>query len=171
MRFRPRADYKSMVERALAATPPRYLAGLSQVLLRDTASLTAKERKQRGRSGAPLEDSKGLYVRGRGRRAARIELFVDNIESEWPRWMLFVPGLREVIVSEVLFHELGHHIHLAIQPTRENPERVAELWSAKLTRQTFFEEHPRLALVRSLAGGAIRLWRRLARQAVRSVRS
>ena len=36
--------------------------------------------------------------------------------------------------GEVLYHEIGHHIHSTRKPVYEGPENVAEDWSRKLWR-------------------------------------
>jgi len=36
------------------------------------------------------------------------------------------------MLGDVLFHELGHHIHQLHIPEHEGPENVAEKWSKKL---------------------------------------
>jgi hypothetical protein len=42
--------------------------------------------------------------------------------------------------GEVLFHEIGHHIHAVHIPAYDGKENVAEDWSRKLVRQ-FFRKH------------------------------
>lgn len=49
--------------------------------------------------------------------------------------MLRVPALRDLLLSRVLFHELGHHIHRRIAPGHGDAEAAAERWRRDLTRQ------------------------------------
>ena len=46
-----------------------------------------------------------------------------------PRWL---PIAREVVFGDVLFHELGHHIHKTIRPEHTEKEDVADKWASKL---------------------------------------
>ena len=53
----------------------------------------------------------------------------------------FLHGLNSIVLtnvaaldfSEVLFHELGHHIHRLHRPEYEGRENVADKWSKKLS--------------------------------------
>ena len=49
-------------------------------------------------------------------------------------------ALRYVVPSDVLYHEIGHHIHKVDRPEHEEREDVAEKWKRKL-RVQFFRKH------------------------------
>jgi hypothetical protein len=51
---------------------------------------------------------------------------VDNIVKAQPSWALHVPLLRYVTVGDVLYHEIGHHIHAVHRPVYDGKENVAE---------------------------------------------
>jgi hypothetical protein len=51
--------------------------------------------------------------------------------------LLRFPIMRELVLSRVLFHELGHHIHLALEPVYADKEEIADYWQAALGRQFF----------------------------------
>ncbi|MGA9731859.1 MAG: hypothetical protein WBQ83_14320 [Candidatus Acidiferrales bacterium] len=66
--------------------------------------------------------------------------YVDNILKGMPGWILKVPMARYPGFGEVLYHEIGHHIHAVHEPVHEGKENVAEDWSKRLGRQ-FFRAH------------------------------
>jgi hypothetical protein len=37
-------------------------------------------------------------------------------------------------LSDVLFHEIGHHVHSAVRPERREKEDVADVWKVRLQR-------------------------------------
>jgi len=39
-----------------------------------------------------------------------------------------------MVVADVLFHEVGHHIHNVHQPVYQGKENVADYWAKKLSR-------------------------------------
>jgi hypothetical protein len=41
--------------------------------------------------------------------------------------------VRDIELSEVLYHEIGHHIHRVHKPLYEGKEDVADKWSRKLS--------------------------------------
>jgi hypothetical protein len=59
-------------------------------------------------------------------------LYVDNITQGWPGWLAKLPLVRYMPTGEVLYHEMGHHIHAAHRPVYKGKEDVAEYWRRKL---------------------------------------
>jgi hypothetical protein len=51
-----------------------------------------------------------------------------------------MPLFRWFSIGEVLYHEIGHHIHAEHRPVHDGKENVAEDWSRKLWRQ-FVRSH------------------------------
>jgi hypothetical protein len=100
-----------------------------------TVSPSAGIRKER-RLGAEIEEfgwpmlSAITHLR-RDRRAS-IVLYVDNITQGWPGWLAKLPLVRYMPTGEVLYHEMGHHIHAAHRPVYKGKEDVAEYWRRKL---------------------------------------
>jgi hypothetical protein len=138
--FEDPLGFDRILREALEAVPPELLGGLESVVLRDLASLGREERSTRfvsrgGRRKKTLSQAKGLYYSADGARSARIELFLDNILEERPRWFFRIPMIREYLVAGVLFHEVGHHIQAAVKPSREEKEDVAQRWKADLFRR------------------------------------
>lgn len=46
--------------------------------------------------------------------------------------LVWIPLLREISIGEVLYHELGHHIHACARPEHREKEDVADDWGRKM---------------------------------------
>ena len=135
---RPLRSHKGTVERALASIPPDRLEGLEKISLRDWMSLTPGERRKR------LIPCQAFYLRAKGRRPARIELFVDQIYDQWPRGIAFVPIFRSEILLNVLFHEVAHHVQAVQLQRKALWEEEADRIGFELARASFKKRHPLL---------------------------
>ena len=145
--YQVRLDFAEEIARVLESLPDHAVAGLGSVVLRVTSSLTSKESKTVVRSGtrrAAPAITNGTYSHGSSTRQPAIQLFVDNIVSEWPAWVVRVPILRYEIVNRVLCHELGHHIQALQKPGRPQSEAEARRLGARLMRRSFARRHPLL---------------------------
>ncbi|MDR3739031.1 MAG: hypothetical protein P4L40_08415 [Terracidiphilus sp.] len=139
----------STVEKMLASVPPKYLNGLSEVVLTNTAGLPRKLRrsvtKSRGRK-VRIVEARGLYHQAWHGKPAWIEIFVDNAlgppPGGWLRWLWLRGLFREGGLSEVVFHEIGHHIHATVRPEHREKEDVADVWKLRLVRNYFRQRHP-----------------------------
>src|SRR5208282_707519 len=90
--------------------------------------------KSRGRK-VRIKQAGGLYHPATQQRGAWIEIFVDNVLNRWGRgWLSRTNWFRETELSEVLFHEIGHHIHYTVRPEHREKEDVADIWKARLRR-------------------------------------
>jgi hypothetical protein len=175
--YRPPFEVSADIERLLSALEPRYVIGLNAVVLSAHRALTRERRraktKARGRKIA-IREAHGLYHREWFGRPASIELFVDAMLEGFPRFVFRWPTLRDLILSRVLFHELGHHLHATQSPEHDEPESVAERWRLWLTREAFAKLHPRsLPFLRTAAHllKPVRSWmyRRYRRRVTRGV--
>jgi hypothetical protein len=145
--YEARLDFAKEVARVLKSLPDHAVAGLGSVVLRVTSSLTSTENKTVVRSGgrrATPANANGTYSHGSSTRQPAIQLFVDNIVSEWPAWVVRVPILRYEIVNRVLCHELGHHIQALQKPGRPQSEAEARRLGARLMHRSFARRHPLL---------------------------
>jgi hypothetical protein len=124
--FQPPSQLRALVEGLLNAVPPRYLVDLKTVLLTNQGALTRDQRREK------LSDARGAYYRETNLSPAHVVLLIDNPLSSWPCWALRVPFLRYRVLSEVLYHEIGHHIHAVHRPGHDGRENVAEDWQRKL---------------------------------------
>jgi hypothetical protein len=122
----------------LDSVPRKYLTGLSAVVLtnagalprkRRNSSIKARQRKMR------LGAAAGLYHAAAKGNHAWIEIFVDNTMRGWDKtlWRR-VRLFRESKLSDVLFHEIGHHIHRTVRPEYREKEDVADVWKVRLQR-------------------------------------
>jgi hypothetical protein len=135
--FAPPRQVRPLIEDLLSTVPPHYLVGLKTVLLTNRNALTRDQRRQKvsGRKGKySLAEARGAYYRPTRSSPAYVLLLIDNILSPWPSWILRVPYFRYMTLAEVLYHEIGHHIHALHQPVHDGKENVAEDWQRKLNR-------------------------------------
>ena len=95
----------------------------------------------------------GMYHQQWSGKPAWIEIFVDRIvKSDDSAWTWRIPLLRTVLVAEVVYHELGHHVHKTRRPEFREREDVADDWSERFTSAYFRREYryllPLLPVVR-----------------------
>jgi hypothetical protein len=136
--YKPPFDPEPIVRRMLDSVPKNFLAGLGQVVLSNTGSLSSKRRNIRLKSRrrrAGLGTAIGLYHPASRNSPAWIEIFVDNALRGWEEgWWLRIALVREGRLSDVLFHEIGHHIHHTARPEHREKEDVADVWKVRLQR-------------------------------------
>lgn len=153
----PPFDVASTVVKMIGTVPPKFLNGLSEVVLTNTAGLPRKLRRSVTKSRkrkVKIVETAGLYHQARHGRQAWIEIFVDNalgsLPQGWLRWLWSLSVLREMWLREVLFHELGHHIHTTVRPEHREREDVADVWKLRLERNYFRLQHPTLRRILKL---------------------
>jgi hypothetical protein len=135
--FEPPPNFRRTIETLLRYVPPNYVVGLKTIVLTNRASLTSKQRKQKTWSRnhkVRLAECLGSYHRATRTAPAAVWLYVDNIVKSGVGWWYRVPVLRYIVASDVLYHEIGHHIHAVHRPVYEGKENVAEDWSGRLMR-------------------------------------
>jgi len=135
--YTPPFDPAPIVERMLASVPTKYLVGLQRVVLTNSTGLPRKLRravtKSRGRK-VKIVEARGLYHPAWHGNQAWIEIFLDNTLKHCERrWWTKLGFLREAEIADVLFHEIGHHIHLTARPEYREKEDVADVWKVRLT--------------------------------------
>jgi hypothetical protein len=133
----PPGYVRPIVEELLAFLPRNYLVGLKTVLLTNSVAMPRDQRRQkvfqRGKSHKMIE-ARGAYYRATRSRQAYVALFVDNIFKNVPPSLLRLTPFRHSTIAEILFHEVGHHIHTAHKPVYDVRENVAEAWERKFRR-------------------------------------
>jgi hypothetical protein len=135
--------FRKTVETLLRYVPPKYLMGLNSVVLTNRAGLTRNKRRQEVWSRnhkVRLAESLGSYSSTTKSSPAIVWLDVDDIVESGVPWFRWIPVLRYVVQGNVLYHEIGHHIHTEHRPIHEQREDVAEEWSGKLMRN-FYRKH------------------------------
>jgi hypothetical protein len=138
--FEPPPQVRRIVEGLLEYVPPHYLRGLDKIVLTNQSALTRDQRRQKiwgRRRKYRLAEARGAYSESTNSSPAMVWLFVDNMLKSQPTWALKTPLLRYSEFGEVLYHEIGHHIHAVHEPVHRGKENVAENWSKKL-RWEFF---------------------------------
>jgi hypothetical protein len=141
--FTPPSNFRGDVETLLRYVPPKYLVGLKTIVLTNRAGLTRSKRKQRVWSRnrmVRLADSLGSYSRASRSSPATVWLYVDNICRQQAEWFRWIPLLRYAVSADVLYHEIGHHIHTVHRRVHDGRENVAEDWSRKLSGH-FWRKH------------------------------
>jgi hypothetical protein len=131
----PPIDFRYVVNRLLRHVPEQYLGGISTVILTDSRTLNrARRRRKRRVKGKRfrLSEGLGIYHGAWQGQPAWIELFADRIVANEDKRTLRFPLFRDTAVGEVLFHEIGHHIHATKCPQHQEPEDVADQWRRKL---------------------------------------
>ena len=156
--FEPPSQLRALIEELLNAVPPNYLVGLNTILLTNQGAMSRDQRRKKvpGRKGkSSLVEARGAYYRATNSSPAYVLLLVDNTLVSWPAWVLRVPYFRYEVLSEVLYHEIGHHIHAVHYPVHEGQENVAEHWQRKLNeiflRRRYWYLRPILYPARKLA--------------------
>jgi hypothetical protein len=167
--FAPPANFRQVVETLLTYVPPKYLVGLRTIILTNSSALSRDQRRQKTWSRnhkVRLSECRGSYSRATKSSPATIWLYVDNIVRHEPRWITRVPLLRYMEPSNVLYHEIGHHIHATSKPAYKEREDVAEEWRGKLlgnfASKRYWYLRP-LLLPFSLASRAVRSIKRALR--------
>jgi hypothetical protein len=153
--YTPPVKAAAIVYKLLRTVPQKYLKGLDCVVLTNQTALSRKDRVGKVWSrGRKFDKSRSLgrYHPGSHSSLPYIELRVDkivNVLKEAPA-PLRIPFLRDVIFGQVLFHELGHHIHRTISPEHTEKEDVADRWAGKLNvnfiRKTYWYGVPLLRI-------------------------
>ena len=136
--YEPPFDPEPIIRRMLDSVPRNCLVGLSMVVLSNAGGLSGKRRNTRVKSRkrrVGLAAASGLYHPATRGNFAWIEIFVDNALRGWEKgWWLRIPYVREGRLSDVLFHEIGHHVHRAVRPEHREKEDVADVWKVRLQR-------------------------------------
>jgi len=150
--YAPPFEVEPIVARMLESVPSKYMLGLGEIVLTNASGLPRRLRRSVTKSRkrkASIAKARGLYYAAWQGRPAWIELFVDNILNWWGerRWSLKLTFIREILIGDVLFHEIGHHIHATVRPEFREREDVADVWKVRLKKQYNRNRH---RLLRSL---------------------
>jgi hypothetical protein len=142
--FEPPVGFRNSVETLLRYVPAKYLVGLKSIVLTNRAALDRNRRRQKTWSRkrkVRLAECRGSYSSEWKSSPATVWLYVDNIiKWETDRWWKRMPIVYYSSVGEVLYHEIGHHIHAVHRPIHDGGENVAEDWSRKLLAH-FLRKH------------------------------
>lgn len=135
--YSPPVDALKPIGRLLRHVPDKYLTGLHSVTLTNSQSTrTFRRGKTRSRKRkVKFVDCCGLY------RAGQVVLLIDNIFLNYPHLFLRLPFVRTYLIGEVLYHEIGHHIHHTMKREYRDTELVADEWKNKLLRSFMLQRY------------------------------
>jgi hypothetical protein len=141
--YAPPFDVAKVVQRLLSEVPDHQLVQLDCVVLTNSEALPRRDRK--GRVWSRNRKYNAAQIRGRyhpksGSNLPWIEMRVDKVVRGLPRPVLWFSFFRNWCVGDVLYHELGHHIHYCVRPEHREKEDVADDWSKRLLR-AFMKKH------------------------------
>jgi hypothetical protein len=137
--YSPPFNAAKTVSLLLRYVPSQYLAGLKTIVLTNQEAMSHDQRRRKlwsRRRKVPMNRVRGRYFQAWKGDPAWIELFVDKIiiDDFASRMVLRIPLARAVAVGEVLYHEIGHHIHKTQRPEYREREDVADDWGRKMGR-------------------------------------
>ena len=99
------------VERLVGSLGPEHTAHLDSIVLTNAACLPkGKTNRVKGRKYTNQE-CRGFYHHAQGGRRAWIEIAVDNTLKPFSHRTLPLNVLRDLVIGQVLYHEIGHHLH------------------------------------------------------------
>ena len=161
----PPAWFRPTVERLLESLRPEHVGGLRSVVLTDSAGIG---REKTGRVGCRKYDRdkcRGFYYQEWRGQPAWIQLVTDNIIAGCPTFLMRLQLFRDQGVAEVLYHEVGHHLHMTVGSATRGGEEAAESWRKRLSRIHFRRRYwylrpivvvlqPLVQFLRRINGGA-----------------
>jgi len=130
----PPIDGRAAVTAAVSAIPSEHLIGIDRVVLTNAGGLNRAQRRKKTKHRGKTRHSRealGTYAQPWQGRAAYINLFVDNIIAQCPR-AAKLPPIRNALFADILFHEIGHHIHVTRTKQFREREDVADDWARSL---------------------------------------
>jgi hypothetical protein len=137
--YTPPCGVKASVEKLLSGVSKEYLGGLESVVLTNSGSIgKGMTRRAQGRKYRRQSCAGFYHPRQKGIRPW-IEIIVDNTLGDMPQMLLWIPIIREGMLSGTLFHELGHHLDATVGAPAPTGEAAAEAWSKRLSK-TYFQK-------------------------------
>jgi len=133
--YDPPVNATAVTRKLIDNIPQKYLLGLGQIVITNHSALPRRVLRQKVRSRKrkiSRDKVRGFYHYRTGSSRAWIEIYIDQISDLKDGIFQRVPFFREKAFSEVLYHEIGHHIHSVVHPEHRELEDVAEEWEARL---------------------------------------
>jgi hypothetical protein len=145
--YKPPITIHRTIDKLLGAMPARYLSGLQSIVLTDSASIGHGKTSRVGGRKLDRKRCQGFYHGGTRDRLAWIEITVDNVIQKYPPRVMKVAFIREIVLADTLYHEIGHHLIARVGSGVRNESRAADEWSRHLSRYYFRKHHPYLMLL------------------------
>lgn len=142
--YTPLNNVKKTIQLLLLYVPNKYLSGIKYIVLTNSKNLSRHEKRQKTlfkHRKVSINECNGLYHEQREGLPAWIEIFVDNTFSCVPDFALRIPLLKNLLMTDVLYHEIGHHIHKTIIPEHVEREDSAEKWRRRLEKRFIFSRY------------------------------
>ena len=136
--YEPPIDATKLTRKLIDNIPQKYLLGLGKIVITNQSRLTQRELRKKTKSRkrkVSMTNVRGLYHYRTFASPAWVEIFIDQISSLEIGFVQKMPVVRDMFFCEVLYHEIGHHIHTVIRPehSRER-EDIADEWQIRLWR-------------------------------------
>jgi hypothetical protein len=122
-----------VVKNLLKYVPKRWLEGIKNIYITDTKNFNRNDIRYYNKKKylnkvvlgtyENLKDNKGIII-----------IYVDNILKTCSYNPLIAPLTKYFKISEILYHEIGHHIHNTIKPEFKEKENTANYYKEKLHR-------------------------------------
>ncbi|MGA8768566.1 MAG: hypothetical protein WB559_16240 [Candidatus Acidiferrales bacterium] len=161
--YTPPFNAAKTVRRLLRYVPPKYLVGLKTVVLTNQQAMSRDQRRRKlwsRRRKVPMDRVRGTYCAAWKGNPAWIQLFVDKIittDDLVSRIVVRIPLAASVALGEVLYHEIGHHVHKTQRPEYREREDVADDWGRRMSRTFLRARYWYLVPVLKLIAGIYRL--------------
>jgi len=142
--YRPPFDVSGVVRALLSTVPEKYLRGLDCIVLNNFASLSRRSRLGKTWSRkrkVRMSQVRGLYHHKWQGKPPWVEIHVDKTLSSFSSKLLWIPPVRALCLGNVLFHELGHHVHYLIRPEYKEKEDVADNWRTRFMVNFFRKKY------------------------------
>jgi len=140
--YSPPVEVNRSVRLLLKYVPSEHLVGLQKIVLTNSEEVGEQIRGkiQSAKTRIRPADCAGLYSKG------RVLLLMDRILEQYPEAFLLVPAFKTYVIGEILYHEIGHHIHRIEEPGyRTDKEAVADQWKEKLLQEFLLQRYWYLA--------------------------
>jgi hypothetical protein len=132
---KPNVNVRKVIERLLRIVPKESVKGLGGIILCDTA-------KFKEHYGEKEEFCSASYNRAKDNKESPwIEICVDRYIGDIPKWALKFSAITDLMLSQPLYHEIGHHIDCKNGNNSEFVEKEAEKWGQKFGRHYMFRYH------------------------------
>jgi len=132
------------VHKLLSIIRPDRIRAIEAVILTDSDSIgRGRTQRVRGRK-YDRRDCRGFYHPAGQHNTAWIEIVVDNVLAGVPPLAQAIPLVRELLLADTVYHEVGHHLQQTYGAAAG--EGVAEKW-ARRTGQRFLRKHYRWLFV------------------------
>ncbi len=120
-------NIEKRLRKLLKGVPNDYLVGLKMIIVLNT--IAHRNNK----------NANGLYIPGSKTEPPRIEIALDTLFDNFPKYFMLMPFFVNYFIAEVLYHEVGHHYHIEkCRLKKKKWEEFAESIADELLKKNFF---------------------------------